>query len=62
VASGGAAEIEPAIAAFAREADCNLLLPGDAGIILHRDLFIALTMADFCQHRCRSDASPFRRP
>jgi putative tryptophan/tyrosine transport system substrate-binding protein len=39
---GGAAEIEPAIAAFAREPDGGLLLPGDAGIIVHRDLIIAL--------------------
>jgi putative ABC transport system substrate-binding protein len=36
----GAAEIERAIAAFAREPDGGLLLPGDAGIIVHRATLI----------------------
>lgn len=35
-------EIEHAIAAFAREPDGGLILPGDAGIVVHRDLIIAL--------------------
>jgi putative ABC transport system substrate-binding protein len=38
----GAAEIERAVAAFAGEPDGGLLLPGDAGIVVHRDLIIAL--------------------
>ena len=38
----GAVEIEHAIAAFAREPDGDLILPGDAGIVVHRDLIIAL--------------------
>jgi putative tryptophan/tyrosine transport system substrate-binding protein len=38
----GAVEIEHAIAAFAREPDGGLILPGDAGIVVHRDLIIAL--------------------
>jgi putative tryptophan/tyrosine transport system substrate-binding protein len=37
-----AAEIEPAIAAFAREPDGGLLLPADAGITVHCDLIIAM--------------------
>ena len=37
-----AAEIERAIAAFAREPDGGLLVPADAGITVHCDLIIAV--------------------